>query len=425
MLKKRKSPCILAVIQALLAITFLVLLDVEFQNGAWIELVICCCYGILSIIFGLISLKFRIGGILLLILSAIMNLIIIVSGIFDIADILYRDIKLFYEFLCCGVGTILGIIGGAISCADRGISSDKIAVNSKPSARAECAKEAADAYTAQTKEEKGASGTSQQPRTIADFKLSFQDTIVSSSDWKAFRRGASDDELCALAIGSRYRMYGASFFVKAVVSVVGMILSVVIGASCVSSFGWFSIILLVGGYLFFNLLASKLTGYADTYSSCYRKLSENSRRLIKNLFPENAALTVLRTIVVMALNIVTIPYKFILLIIEVLIPPARNWCVAHGGNDGAVITIPNGYDIGNLGALGQYYASATFSHAWEEHLNNVEREKLAKFSTYEYTDKNGMRQVAYSDDGKTFYDSTNKLHEVGTSTDGGKTIDLK
>lgn len=90
-----------------------------------------------------------------------------------------------------------------------------------------------------------------------------------------------------------------------------------------------------------------------------------------------------------------------------------------------MITIPKGYDIGNLAALGRYYASATFSQAWEEHLDNVEREKLAKFSTYEYTDKNGMRQVAYSDDGKTFYDSTNKLHEVGISTDGGKTLTQK
>ena len=421
MLKKRKSPCILAFIQALLAITFLVLLDVEFQNGAWIELVICCCYGILSIIFGLISLKFRIGGILLLILSAITNLIIIVSGIFDIADILYRDFKLFYEFLCCGVGTILGIIGGAIGCTDRGIEEKSVAAQSKASEQAVVPTERDEAPIVTH----GDASTAGKPRTISDFNLSFADTIVSSSDWKAFRRGASDDELAALAIGSRYRLYGAGFFVKAIVSVVGMILSVIIGVSCVGSFGWFSIFLLVGGYLFFNLLASKLTGYADTYSSCYRKLSENSRRLIKNLFPENAALTVLRTIVVMALNIITIPYKFILLIIEVLIPPARNWCVAHGGNEGAVITIPKGYDIGNLAALGQYYASATFSQAWEEHLDNVEREKLAKFSTYEYTDKNGMRQVAYSDDGKTFYDSTNKLHEVGTSTDGGKTIDLK
>ena len=404
MIKRRKSPFVLAVIQSILVIVLSVYLYFEhrrYNDGLF--LLIFCVYSVLSLVFGIISRKSKVGGILLLIISLMCNLWWTGTGVI-LSPI-----------------TILGIIGGTISCVDHGIEEKSVAAQSKASEQ-----------TAGSTEGEGtpvvtqvSASTAGKPRTISDFNLSFADTIVSSSDWKAFRRGASDDELAALAIGSRYRMYGASFFVKAVVSVVGMILSVVIGASCVSSFGWFSIILLVGGYLFFNLLASKLTGYADTYSSCYRKLSEKSRQLIKNLFPENAALTVLRTIVVMALNIITIPYKFILLIIEVLIPPARNWCVAHGGNEGAVITIPKGYDIGNLAALGRYYASATFSQAWEEHLDNVEREKLAKFSTYEYTDKNGMRQVAYSDDGKTFYDSTNKLHEVGTSTDGGKTINLK
>lgn len=404
MVNRRKSPFVLAVIQSILVIAFNVYLYFEYRYYDELFLLIFCVYGVLSLIFGFICLRFKVGGILLLILA-------IIGDYFTVA-FLSRINNLI---------TLLGIIGGTISCVDSGIREKSVAAQPEASEQA-----------VGSTEEEGTpvvthsdANTSGKPRTISDFNLGFADTIVSSSDWKAFRRGASDDELAALAIGSRYRLYGAGFFVKAIVSVVGMILSVVIGASCVSSFGWFSIILLVGGYLFFNLLASKLTGYADTYSSCYRKLSENSRRLIKNLFPENAALTVLRTIVVMALNIITIPYKFILLIIEVLIPPARNWCVAHGGNEGAVITIPNGYDIGNLGALGQYYASATFSHAWEEHLNNVEREKLAKFSTYEYTDKKGMRQVAYSDDGKTFYSSTNKLHEVGTSTDGGKTINLK
>lgn len=405
MVNRRKSPFVLAVIQSILVIAFNVYLYFEYMYYDELFLLIFCVYGVLSLIFGFICLRFKAGGILLLILA-------IIGDYFTVAFLLRIN----------NLITLLGIIGGTIGCVDSGIEKKSdVDTQSKASEQAVVPTERDEAPIVTH----GDASTAGQPRTISDFKLSFVDTIVSSTDWKAFRRSASDDELAALAIGSRYRLYGAGFFVKAIVSVVGMILSVVIGASCVSSFGWFSIILLVGGYLFFNLLASKLTGYADTYSSCYRKLSENSRRLIKNLFPENAALTVLRTIVVMALNIITIPYKFILLIIEVLIPPARNWCVAHGGNEGAVITIPKGYDIGNLAALGRNYASATFSQAWEEHLDNVEREKLAKFSTYEYIDKNGMRQVAYSDDGKTFYDSTNKLHEVGTSTDGGKTINLK
>ena len=36
-----------------------------------------------------------------------------------------------------------------------------------------------------------------------------------------------------------------------------------------------------------------------------------------------------------------------------------------------------------------------------------------------------MTQEAYSDDEKTFYEGTNKLKEVGTSKDGGRTIGWK
>ena len=256
--------------------------------------------------------------------------------------------------------------------------------------------------------------------------ITLYDTIVHKKDWKSFRKHATQAELAVLAIGSRSRLTGPRFFIKSVIAVAGMILSIVFGlAYTFSEYMQFGLILLIGGYLFFNLLASKQIGYSDTYSSCYGKLSGEYSKMVKELFKEHIALTILRQIILIFLRIITIPYQFILMIIETLIPPAANWTVAHGGNAGAVITLPKGYNIGNLAALGEYYASSTFGAAWEEHMENTEAARLAKFSQYEYFDKNGMRQTAYSDDGRTFYTSTDKLQEVGTSDDGGKTIELK
>ena len=252
------------------------------------------------------------------------------------------------------------------------------------------------------------------------------DTVVHKKDWKRFRKHATQAELAVLAIGSRSRLTGPLFFIKSIVAVAGMILSIVFGlAYTLSEYMQFGIILLVGGYLFFNLLASKQIGYSDTYSSCYGKLSGEYSKMVKELFKEHIALTILRQIILIFLRIITIPYQFILMIIETFIPPAANWTVAHGGNAGAVVTLPKGYNIGNLAALGDYYKSCTFVAAWEQHMENTEAARLAKFSQYEYTDKYGVRQTAYSDDGKTFYTSTDKLQQVGTSQDNGKTIDLK
>lgn len=256
-------------------------------------------------------------------------------------------------------------------------------------------------------------------------KLNVHDTIVSNKDWKKFRKRASEEELTALAIGSRYRMEGAQFFIKAIISVIGMVASVVVGIFAFSYFGFFSVVILVGGYLFFNLLASKLIGYTNTYSSCYNKLSKQSRARVNGLFKCSVLQSILRGIVVYCLIIVTIPYKAILILIDAVIPAARDWTIAHGSANGSVITMPEGYDFGNLRALGDYYASRSFYAAWEEQLEINEKDKIARFSKYEYTDEFGAKKVAYSDDGKHFYATNDGHYEIGTSEDGGKTINLK
>lgn len=257
-------------------------------------------------------------------------------------------------------------------------------------------------------------------------KLDLYDSIVNKSDWKDFLHGATEEEIAVLAVGARYNLDGAAFFVKAGVSVLGTILSVVLGIAMFSSIGMFALFILVGGYLFFNLLASKLIGYSDTYKECTRKLSAGAKASVKALFREHPVVAVLRQLVLSALQIFTFPYQAVLMIIETFIPAARDWTAAHGGERGRVVSIPRGYDIGGLGALGAYYSSISFGDVWEKHIEESERARLANFSRYEYTDPStGIRKEAYSEDGKTFYSGTDRLRVVGTSADGGQTIDVR
>lgn len=254
-------------------------------------------------------------------------------------------------------------------------------------------------------------------------KLDIVDTIVHQADWKAFRKRASQDELFALAVGSRYQLDGAKPFVKTFLAVVGVILAIVIMVSM--EFGQIGIIGGVAAFFACNLIACKQLGYYNTLNDCRWKLDSEHSQLLKDLFPENIFVAILRWLFMILLMIITMPYQAILMLIEILIPAARNWTVAHGGNAGAVISMPKGCDFGGLGAMGAYYASQKFGDVWDQHMQEVEAAKLAKFKKYTYTDQYGMTQEAYSDDGKTFYEGTNKLKEVGTSKDGGKMIGWK
>lgn len=254
-------------------------------------------------------------------------------------------------------------------------------------------------------------------------KLDLYDTIVHKADWKAFRKRASQDELFALAVGSRYQLDGVKPFVKTFLAVVGVILAIVIMVSM--EFGQFGIIAGVAVILACNLVVCKQLGYYNTLNDCRWKLDSEHSQLLNDLFPDNIFVTILRWLFMILLMIITMPYQAILMLIEILIPAARNWTVAHGGNAGAVISMPKGCDIGGLAAMGEYYASQKLGDAVEQSLEEREAARVAKYQKYTYTDKYGVRQEAYSDDGRTFYSDTDRLKEVGTSEDGGKTIKLK
>lgn len=254
-------------------------------------------------------------------------------------------------------------------------------------------------------------------------KLDIVDTIVHQADWKAFRKRASQDELFALAVGSRYQLDGAKPFVKTFLAVAGAILAIVLMVSM--EFGQIGIIGGVAAFFACNLIACKQLGYYNTLNDCRWKLDSEHSQLLKDLFPENIFVAILRWLFMILLMIITMPYQAILMLIEILIPAARNWTVAHGGNAGAVISMPKGCDIGGLAAMGEYYASQKLGDAVEQSLEEREAARVAKYQKYTYTDKYGVRQEAYSDDGRAFYSGTDRLKEVGTSEDGGKTIKLK
>ena len=78
-------------------------------------------------------------------------------------------------------------------------------------------------------------------------KLDIVDTIVHQADWKAFRKRASQDELFALAVGSRYQLDGAKPFVKTFLAVAGAILAIVLMVSM--EFGQIGIIGGVAAFL--------------------------------------------------------------------------------------------------------------------------------------------------------------------------------
>lgn len=254
-------------------------------------------------------------------------------------------------------------------------------------------------------------------------KLDIVDTIVHRADWKAFRKRASQDELFALAVGSRYQLDGAKPFVKTFLAVAGAILAIVLMVSM--EFGQIGIIGGVAAFFACNFIACKQLGYYNTLNDCRWKLDSEHSQLLKDLFPENIFVAILRWLFMILLMIITMPYQAILMLIEFLIPAARNWTVAHGGNAGAVISMPKGCDIGGLAAMGEYYASQKLGDAVEQSLEEREAARVAKYQKYTYIDKYGVRQEAYSDDGRTFYSGTDCLKEVGTSEDGGKTIKLK
>ncbi len=232
------------------------------------------------------------------------------------------------------------------------------------------------------------------------FSIGWNDVIVTEKDWKRFRKTASREEKATIAFGAKCRMSGVSYFIKAIISVLGAVASLAIGFSLLFgslSSGFLGLFLIIGGYGFFSFLSSKLTGYQWTYFDCKYSLTKEEREYIKNVLSgQNFFVRLLRFLVAWALLIITLPYRLILTLIVLFIPPAKNWAIAHGGDGGVVVPIPKGYDIGNLAAMGEYYRSCTFGDAWDKQMEHVGREQAAR-NQYKVSEGGYTRTLTYLD----------------------------
>ncbi len=264
------------------------------------------------------------------------------------------------------------------------------------------------------------------PKAVKEMqaKIEFEDTIIREKEWKAFRKGATQEELSVLAIGSKFMTNGKNFFIKALISVLGTILSIVIGLFGFKDEGMFGVVVIIGGYLFFNCMAVKLTSYTGTFQDCYKKLNQENKEYVDSFGKEKPVVAFFKGVVEVGLTFFTLPYRAILMVVETAVPSAADWCIAHGGLGGAVITLPKGYDIGGLREVGEYYKSCSFADALIESAEQGKAQRAANTTAYTYEDETGVTQTAYSDDGKNFYSSVDKTTKVGESANGGKSIDL-
>ncbi len=258
-------------------------------------------------------------------------------------------------------------------------------------------------------------------------KIEFEDKPVGEKEWKAFKKEASQEDLAILAIGSKCMSSGKQFFIRALIAVLGTLACVIGGIVGVAGLdeSILGIAIMVGGYVSFNTLAVRLTGYTSTFGDCYKKLTKENKAYVDSFFDDSGVVEFFNRLVEMGLFFFALPYRAILMLIGTMIPSAEDWCVAHGGIGGTVITLPKGYDIGGLREVGEYYESCKFMDAWDKHVEEMEVNKLKQIeaNTYEYKDKNGETQKVYSADGKNFYRYGNLSDKIGESHDG-KTIEI-
>lgn len=250
-------------------------------------------------------------------------------------------------------------------------------------------------------------------------KLDLYDVSVHEKDWKQFRKSASQDELLILGIGTKYRVISRRII--SYLSALGIILSVVIGLMLFTlGDANTGLIILIVGYVLFSFLATKFIRYSDSLSQITRKLDAENKEILKKIFAVSPALSFFDALVQFIIMMITIPYQALLMAVGMIAP---NFAIAKNG---VLVAIPKGYDVGNLGAVGEFYACCSILDEWEgyrhEHAASpAEEGKSEKFDCYArdeytYTDSHGYEQTVYSSDGKEFYDIGG--HYVGS--DGGK-----
>lgn len=244
----------------------------------------------------------------------------------------------------------------------------------------------------------------------SDFKLDLYDASIDEKTWKQFKKTASQDELAVIAIGAKYRV--AHSRIKNILFAIGIVLSVALFWPT----GGFSLI----GYPVFAFLSTKSIRYEDTLNQAYKKLNKEYKAFVDGYFNCGIIWTIIDIITKFGIFWLTIPYQAILLLIGAFAP---NFVISKNG---ILVSIPNGYDVGDLGAVGAYYSG--FSLIDESIANqsksSSQTEKTSsptddyyKKDEYTYTDSHGYEQTVYSSDGKEFYDAGGRY--VGSSDENG------
>lgn len=240
-------------------------------------------------------------------------------------------------------------------------------------------------------------------------KLDLTDVSIHEKDWKAFKKSATQEELLILGLGVKYKKIKSRPF--AVISLLGIILSVAVGLLLMQYLEDMSagLIVLLVGYVLFSFIATKVIRYSDSFSQINRKLESENRKALKNAFNVSSAAAVFDALVQLPIMFLTIPYQALMMGIGMFAP---NFVISKNG---VLIAIPKGYDIGNLVAIGEYYASFSLIGDFEK----TSYENSHKY-TATFTNDAGCEQTIHSPDGKNYYYENGAY--AGHSDDNGKTI---
>ncbi len=241
----------------------------------------------------------------------------------------------------------------------------------------------------------------QQKISRKDFKLDLYDSNIDEKSWKEFKKTASQEELAVIAIGAKYRV--AHGRILNIIYAIGIILSIALFWPT----GGYSLI----GYPVFAFLATKAIRYEDTYGQSYRKLNKEYKALVDGYYNSNVGLTILDAIIKIAIFWITIPYQAILMLIGLVAP---NFVISKNG---ILVSIPKGYDVGNLGEIGAYYSSFSFIDEMTDSVASTKSNdnkltvngKTVTEQPYVIDDR---YQKVYKDDNGNEY----------VSDDGGKTV---
>lgn len=240
-------------------------------------------------------------------------------------------------------------------------------------------------------------------------KLDLINVSIREKDWKEFRKNATQEELFILGLGVKYRIIRSRPI--AWISVLGIILSVVVGLVLMNSMGDMStgLVVLLAGYVVFSFLATKFIRFNDSYGKISKRLEKENRKLLKSAYSVSAAAAFFDSFVQLPIMFLTIPYQALMMLIGMVAP---NFVISKNG---VLLAIPKGYDIGDLESIGSYYASYSL-------LDDMEKTSYEKNHKYVATFTNGMgcEETVCSPDGVKFYKDNGEY--VGYSNDNGKTI---